>query len=163
MRSAEAPVRITEAASCSLVGSLRRSIFTATKPPLPNTCDSEAIDCCGAGALEFRRSRCHRRARGDNVIDKQQAAAVHVLNRLVHAPGMLPALIATELALVAVAVFDQGVQQRHARKIAKRARDCFHMIESTPPKRRRSRGHKYHRVDTGQHAAVAIGGCHLGM
>ena len=37
------------------------------------------------------------------------------------------------------------------------------MIEPTPPKRRRSRGHKYHRVGAGQHAAVAIGCCHLGM
>ena len=37
------------------------------------------------------------------------------------------------------------------------------MVESTPPKRRRSRGHKHHRVRTGQHTAVAIGCCHLGM
>ena len=37
------------------------------------------------------------------------------------------------------------------------------MIEPTPPKRCRSRGHKYHRVGAGQHAAVAIGCCHLGM
>ena len=76
---------------------------------------------------------------------------------------MLPALIAAELSLVTMTVFDQGVQQRDTRKIAKRARDCFHMVESTPPKRRRSRGHKHHRVRTGQHTAVAIGCCHLGM
>ena len=75
----------------------------------------------------------------------------------------LPALIAAELSLVTMTVFDQGVQQRDTRKIAKRARDCFHMVESTPPKRRRSRGHKHHRVRTGQHTAVAIGCCHLGM
>ena len=102
MRSAEAPVRITEAASCSLVGSLRRSIFTATKPPLPNTCDSEAIDCCGAGALEFRRSRGHRRTRSDNVVDKQQALALHVLNGLIHASGAFTAFFTTEFTLVAM-------------------------------------------------------------
>ena len=163
MRSAEAPVRTTEAARCSLVGAMRRAIFTATKLPLPNAGDSETIDCRGAGTLELRRGRCHSRARSNDIIDKQQAAAAHILDCLVHAPGVFPALIATELSLVTVTVFDQGVQLRHTRKIAKRARDCFHMVESTPPKRCRSRGYKYHRVGAGQYISVAIGGCHLGM
>ena len=119
MRSAEAPVRITEAASCSSVGSSHRAIFTATKSPLPNACDSEAIDCRSTGALEFRRSRGHRRARGDNVIDKQQAAAVHALNRLVHALGTLAALLTTEFSLVAMPVLDESIEQGNTRQLAK--------------------------------------------
>ena len=153
MRSAEAPVRITEAASCSPVGSLRRSIFTATKPPLPNTCDSEAINGRGTGALEFRRSRCHRRTRGDNVVDKQQAAAPHVLNGLVHASDAFTAFFTAEFTLVAMAVFNEGVEQRNTRQLAKWARDGLHMIEAASPKRRRSRGHKHHRIGAGQHTA----------
>mgnify|MGYP006919225084 CR=1 FL=1 len=159
MRSAEAPVRTTEAATllaCRL--DAPRYLHCHKTIPLPNACDSEAIDCCGAGTLELRRGCCHGRARGNDIIDEQQALAPHILDRLVHAPGMLPAFIATELSLVTMTVFDQDVQQRHTRKIAKRARDCFHMVESTPPKRCRSRGHKYHRVGAGQHTAVAIGG-----
>ena len=164
MRSAEAPVRITEAASCSLVGSLRRlNRSLPHKPPLPNACDSEAINGRGTGALEFRRSRGHRRARGDNVIDKQQAAAVHVLNRLVHALGAFAALLTTEFALVAMPVLDESIEQGNTRQLAKWARNSLHMIKTTPPKRRRRRRHKHHRIRAGQHTSVAIGRYDLGM
>ena len=112
-----------EAASCSLVGSLRRSIFTATKPPLPNACDSETIDCRGAGTLELRRGRCHGRARGNDIVDEQQAAAAHILDRLVHTPSVFPALIATELALVTMAVLNEGVEQGNTRQLAKWTRN----------------------------------------
>ena len=50
-------------------------------------------------------------------------------------------------------VLNEGVEQRNTRQFAKWARNGFHMIEAAPPKRRRRRGHKHHRIGAGQHTA----------
>ena len=60
-------------------------------------------------------------------------------------------------------VLNEGIEQRHTRQLAKWMRNGLHVIKAAPPKRRRCRRHKHHRVRTGQHAAIAIGSCDLRM
>ena len=67
--------------------------------------------------------------------------------------GTLAALLTTEFALVAMPVLGESIEQRNTRQLAKWARDGLHMIEAASPKRRRSRGHKHHRIGAGQHTA----------
>ena len=45
-------------------------LLSPHESPLPNACDSEAINGRGTGALEFRRSRSHRRACGNDVVNE---------------------------------------------------------------------------------------------
>ena len=152
MRSAEAPVRITEAASCSLV---RLAALPDLYCHLNHPYQTRAIARPSTAAAPARLSSAEAAAIVAPVVmtssmsSKRQPRTSSTVSYMPRACSRRSSRPSSRWS--PCPYLTRASSSGHTRQLAKRARDGFHMIESTPPKRCRRRRHKHHRIRTGQH------------
>ena len=137
-------------------GLLPKMLATKASFGSPNPRKGEDVHPGGTCLREGARRGPSGGARGDDVIDKQQAPAGNVLHHVIEPACPSQALVAPQSALIARAPLCQSIAERHARDTGKLPRHRLHMVEAAPPKRSGGRGDKDDGIGLADKAAIAI-------